>query len=208
MTKARYAVHVISDCVTSYDVKKMPEMLAYYTDKGCEVKNLASYEQMVLRQKGNNDMEIRKATSEDIPRIAEILVFSKRKNYRSIFNDDRGSFVDLQVCSLAKSYFDHPDLLDGILVYDDQFVKALISVDGHEIKELYVDPFFEGMGIGGKLLEYAVSKVRCKELWVLDQNSRAKKLYSRHGFAETGEVREVPEAPESGILECKMAGKG
>ena len=43
MTKAGYAVHVISDCVTSYDLKKMPEMLAYYTDKGCEVKNLAAY---------------------------------------------------------------------------------------------------------------------------------------------------------------------
>ena len=40
MTKAGYDVHVIS---TSYDLKKMPEMLAYYTDKGCEVKNLAIY---------------------------------------------------------------------------------------------------------------------------------------------------------------------
>ncbi|MDO4198299.1 MAG: isochorismatase family cysteine hydrolase [Erysipelotrichaceae bacterium] len=43
MTKAGYTVHVIFDCVTSYDLKKMPEMLAYYTDKGCEVKNLAVY---------------------------------------------------------------------------------------------------------------------------------------------------------------------
>ena len=43
MTKAGYTVHVISDCVTSYDLKKMPEMLAYYADKGCEVKNLAIY---------------------------------------------------------------------------------------------------------------------------------------------------------------------
>ena len=43
MTKAGYAVHVISDCVTSYDPKKMPEMLAYYTEKGCEVKTLAVY---------------------------------------------------------------------------------------------------------------------------------------------------------------------
>ena len=41
MTKAGYVVHIISDCVTSYDLKKIPEMLAYYTDKGCEVKNLA-----------------------------------------------------------------------------------------------------------------------------------------------------------------------
>jgi len=43
MTKTGYAVHVISDCVTSYDLKKLPEMFAYYTDKGCEVKNLAFY---------------------------------------------------------------------------------------------------------------------------------------------------------------------
>ena len=43
MTKAGYAVHVISDCVTSYDLKKMPEMLAYYADKGCEVKTLKEY---------------------------------------------------------------------------------------------------------------------------------------------------------------------
>ncbi len=35
--------HCISDCVTSYDIKKIPEMLAYYTDKGCEVKSLAIY---------------------------------------------------------------------------------------------------------------------------------------------------------------------
>ena len=41
MAKAGYTVHVISDCVTSYDLKKIPEMLAYYADKGCEVKSLA-----------------------------------------------------------------------------------------------------------------------------------------------------------------------
>ena len=43
MVRAGYTVHVISDCVTSYDLKKIPEMLAYYTDKDCEVKNLAAY---------------------------------------------------------------------------------------------------------------------------------------------------------------------
>ena len=43
MAKAGYTVHVVSDCVTSYDLKKMPEMLSYYADKGCEVKTLAEY---------------------------------------------------------------------------------------------------------------------------------------------------------------------
>ena len=40
MTEAVYAVHVISDCVTSYDLKKMDEMFTYYSNKGCEVKTL------------------------------------------------------------------------------------------------------------------------------------------------------------------------
>ena len=44
MIKAGYTVHVISDCVTSYDLKKIPEMLTYYEDKGCEVKTLAEYQ--------------------------------------------------------------------------------------------------------------------------------------------------------------------
>ena len=43
MVRAGYAVHVISDCVTSYDLKKLPEMLACYADKGCEVRDLAVY---------------------------------------------------------------------------------------------------------------------------------------------------------------------
>ena len=30
MTKAGYTVHVLSDCVTSYDLKKVPEMLVYW----------------------------------------------------------------------------------------------------------------------------------------------------------------------------------
>ena len=40
MRKAGYMVHVLSDCITSYDLKKLPEMLAYYANQGCEVITL------------------------------------------------------------------------------------------------------------------------------------------------------------------------
>ena len=43
MTKAGFTVQVLSDCITSYDLKKLPEMLAYYESKGCEVKKLLEY---------------------------------------------------------------------------------------------------------------------------------------------------------------------
>lgn len=41
MTKSGYTVHVLSDCITSYDKRKLPEMLAYYESKGCEVIELS-----------------------------------------------------------------------------------------------------------------------------------------------------------------------
>ena len=43
MVKAGYMVHVLSDCVTSYDLKKVDEMLAYYEKKGCEVRQFFEY---------------------------------------------------------------------------------------------------------------------------------------------------------------------
>ena len=46
MAKAGFRVHVISDCVTSYDPKKLPEMFKYYADKGCEVRTLDEYQSM------------------------------------------------------------------------------------------------------------------------------------------------------------------
>ena len=44
MIRAGYSVHVISDCVTSYDPKRLDEMLTYYAEKGCEVKTLLEYQ--------------------------------------------------------------------------------------------------------------------------------------------------------------------
>ena len=147
---------------------------------------------------------IRKANIDDVSRIAEILVFSKRKNYRHIFNDDIGSFADLQVYSLVREYIENPELLNDVFVYDDGIVKGVVNIDGSIIKELYVEPFFEGEGIGGRLVEFAKTKFNCCQLWVIDKNRRAKAFYGRHGFHETEETRLVPEATNSTVLERRM----
>ena len=42
MAKSGYTVHVLSDCITSYDKKKLPELLTYYESKGCEVLALSN----------------------------------------------------------------------------------------------------------------------------------------------------------------------
>lgn len=41
MAKTGYAVHVLSDCITSYDKRKIDEMLQYYASKGCSIEKLS-----------------------------------------------------------------------------------------------------------------------------------------------------------------------
>lgn len=41
MTKANYKVNVLSDCITSYDKRKLPEMLQYYQSKGANIITLS-----------------------------------------------------------------------------------------------------------------------------------------------------------------------
>jgi nicotinamidase-related amidase len=41
LRKAGYEVTVLSDCITSWDKKKLPEMIAYYEKQGCKVITLA-----------------------------------------------------------------------------------------------------------------------------------------------------------------------
>ena len=130
---------------------------------------------------------IRRATIADASRIAEILIFAKRTNYRKIFQNDKVSFGEMQVYPLAKSYIDNSDELEGIWVYDDEFVKGVIHHDGKQIVELYVDSFFENQGIGSKLIKYAIEQLDCDFLWVLEKNIKAIRFYQRHGFVITEE---------------------
>ncbi len=41
MAKNGYKVHVLSNCITSYDKKKIPEMLDYYERNGCSIETLS-----------------------------------------------------------------------------------------------------------------------------------------------------------------------
>lgn len=128
---------------------------------------------------------IRKATDKDVSRIAEILVFVKRIKFRPIFQDDDYSFGELQVLPVAKQYSE-PNLLGRIWVYDDGgIVKGLIHIEGEEVKELYVDYFFQDRGIGSELIEFAKREHDVRFLWAIEKNTDAIRFYEAHGFRLT-----------------------
>ena len=145
---------------------------------------------------------IRQAAVADASRIAEILIFSKRMNYRTIFRNDKVSFGEMQVYPLAKRYIEHPQELDGIWVYEDEFVKGMIHISQNQIAELYVDPFFVDQGIGSTLIQFAIEQKQCDFLWVLEKNRKAQKFYQRHGFVVT-EERKYEEGTDEFIVKMK-----
>ena len=124
---------------------------------------------------------IRKATKEDLSRIAEILVFVKRMKFRPIFQNDAYSFGELQVLRVAEQYGE-TGVLDNILVYDDGIVKGLLHIENEELVELYVDTFFQNQGIGSALIEFAKRNYPVSFLWAIEKNTDAVRFYEAHGF--------------------------
>lgn len=61
------------------------------------------------------------------------------------------------------------------------------------IDMVFVRPSHWGQGVGGKLVDAAMEAARARgyrraQLWVVDDNERATRLYSRRGFRHTGRV--------------------
>ena len=140
---------------------------------------------------------IRKAVPQDIPRIAEIIVFGKRTAYRPIFQNDSVSFNELQVCRLAEEYAHDLGRLQHMLVYDDGILRGVINrkydKDRMEICDFYVDPFFTGRGIGRSLMEYVIRNAGQELfhtifLWVIAENTKARIFYERNGFVTNGKT--------------------
>ena len=149
---------------------------------------------------------IRKATIQDVPRIAEIIVFGKRVAYRPIFNNDVVSFNELQVINLIEEYRSNPALVDNMLVYDDGIIKGVINRsfkdNDVEICEFYVEHFFKGNGIGKQLIQQVILEARTNKrnkifLWVIEDNLSARKFYENNGFVASGETCLVEGTPKT-----------
>ena len=79
---------------------------------------------------------------------------------------------------------------------------GVVSVTKNLIEDLYVLPEEQGKGYGTKLLRFAIGICPgTPTLWILENNTRARKLYERLGFAETENRHSVP----NGLDEIELA---
>lgn len=129
---------------------------------------------------------IRRATIDDLVRIAEIFVFNYRLNFYPIFQEDTFYFGELTVSNMVESFAKE---LDSIWVYDDGVVKGFIHIEKREVRRLFVEPTLQGKAIGAELLEYGIAEKDVNFLWVLEKNIKAIAFYKRHGFDTTNEKK-------------------
>ena len=84
-------------------------------------------------------------------------------------------------------------------VIDDGGVRAFITRTGGFIEALFVDPPFQSMGYGKRLIDCAKSGSGALQLSVFARNPRAVKFYQREGFWATA-VKKHHETGESIVL--------
>lgn len=207
----------------------------FFTERGCEIaagrkqaaedfynsmlrearescKNGRRLLQEILTESPEQKEVIRRARREDIPRIAEILIFAKRTAYRPIFQDDPVSFNEMQVVKLAGE-LETEGAVDHMVVYDDGIVRGMMEKkrgdspdypDSMQLCSFYVDPFFQGDGIGKRMMEQLLTETkksgfRSIYLWVLEKNSRARQIYEGFGFVFDG-TRMIQEGTSEYLL--------
>ena len=137
-------------------------------------------------------MRIETVDLQNIDEAARIHSVSWQESHRAFC---AAEFVNAHTPEHQKEYL-LAKMQQGTAVYmlRDDVPVAVVSVMGSLIEDLYVLPEYQCMGYGTHLLNWAIS--RCMEtptLWILNNNDRARRLYEKYGFRETGNVHQLNE---------------
>ena len=97
-------------------------------------------------------------------------------------------FVEMHTPERQQGYIQNKIICGSrfYLLTEDEPV-GIVSVKDSLIEDLYVLPEKQNMGYGTKLLQFAAAQ--CTDtptLWILENNTDAKRLYHKMGFRETG----------------------
>ncbi len=116
------------------------------------------------------------ATSQDYPRIVEVWEASVRATHHFVTEADIVFFRPL-----VRDGLPEVDYLVCARDADSQVV-GFLGVNDAKVDMLFIHPAWRGMGIGRRLLQYAVEALNATELDVNEQNEQAVGFYQRMGF--------------------------
>ena len=130
-------------------------------------------------------MKIIKVDESNVAEAGRIHSESWKESHRSFCS---AAFVEKHTPE-AQAEFLQQEIAAGKVIYIliDELPVGIVSVHGDMIENLYVLPLEQNKGYGTRLLKFAIQncggipRLRC-----LNINEGAYRLYTKHGFRETG----------------------
>lgn len=116
----------------------------------------------------------------------------------NVFSPERrtdGLMKELSKGTPVNAILFYEDIPVGLLTYgkpkDEDLDDSLI-----EIWRIYLLPIYWGQNVGSDLLDWGIKEIQDKGykkiiLWVLEENSRARKFYEKMGFIRDGVTRVI-----------------
>jgi ribosomal protein S18 acetylase RimI-like enzyme len=151
-------------------------------------------------------MEFKAAALSDVPEISDLFLQCWHISYSEVLSQKARDSMDLQAATelWSKALSTNLERKTFLALENDDCIGVFrvgsdpkFSQRGH-LFSLYVSPSFAGKGYGKRLLEKSIEETRSEgfgqmSLWVFNDNTIAKSLYSKYGFVATGEQRITPE---------------
>lgn len=135
-------------------------------------------------------MRFAEVTEQNIADAGRIHSESWKESHRSFCS---AHFVEKHTPTAQVEYL-RREIAMGKQIYMliDEFPVGIVSVHGDLIENLYVLPSEQRKGYGSYLLHYAIQLCAgCPCLWILNNNDGAYRLYTKNGFKETGNRKQL-----------------
>ncbi len=142
-------------------------------------------------------MEVIRANADDADIIGYIHSVAWKQAYVGMFPEDflngdtpekrKQEFIDSCGCEDVSYYIMYEnDKAVGI-------VKVVDAPDAYEIASLYILEQYRNQGYGKRVIAYLKKEFDKKriQLWVLEDNPKAKRFYENNGFKNTGNSRVI-----------------
>ena len=212
MAKAGYAVHVIADCVTSYDLRKMPEMLAYYMKNGCEVKDLAFYRGIRYQYKRLDNNNFTSYSLDEFVRRQTVTACWRKINndWKLVPNAYEENWSQGQCREIAEDVMHHINLdQTGFGAFDGERIIGFATVSHRifgtaaryvQLVCLQISEEYRRQGIGRKLFSMACEEARrlgADKLYISGHSSKeSQAAYRALGCTPAEEINEELAAAE------------
>ncbi|WP_432250746.1 GNAT family N-acetyltransferase [Streptomyces sanyensis] len=124
-----------------------------------------------------NNSVVRRAVASDAAAVAEVWLRSFAAAlpgvHRAHTDDEARSWFREVVVPGQETWV---ATVDGLVV-------GMMVLDGEDLDQLYLDPAWQGQGIGGHLVHLAKKRRPAGlALWTFQVNAPARRFYERHGF--------------------------